>query len=172
MTVNLLTQNANVAPFDNKYQQSSVNRLIKSNSQPQKDSVNFLSQNKEKQYENPVNKNMEYFSASIVPIVTSLAVAAGAHILAETNKNKNAFIFGLGALMLTLPVALYKRSVSAFAKTKEMDVYSREKAAETTLSGKIDQKANDDNVKLDDAINSYTKFEIGRQGKAIGVVNT
>lgn len=175
MIAGLSGQKINAVSFDNKNQKS--NNLINSNlKKSQNDTFSF--KGSENGYENPVSKPMEYFSASIGPVIISAIAGAGAGLLAKKEgeaallNKKWAAGVGLGALLLTLPVAIYHRSVSAFAKQKEMAVFSREKSAETALSEQIDEKARDMDVPLDDAIKSYTNFEIGRQGRAVGIVNT
>jgi len=172
MAVSSLGQNVSVVSFDQQKQQSNLNRKAQFNNQIQNDSVSF-SQKKE-DYQNPVNKGLEYFSASVVPMVTSAAVGLGAGLLSgkeAKEARKFGMIWGLGALALTLPVALYHRSVSAFAKTKEMDVFSRAKSAETSLSEQIDQEARSEDVPLEKSINDYMKFQIGKQGGG-AIVNT
>jgi hypothetical protein len=173
MAVSSLGQNVNLVSFNQKRQQSNVNRNAQLNSQPQKDTVSFSG--KKQDYENPVNKGWEYFSAAIGPVITSAIVGVGAGFLAKAENakfNNKAGIWGAGiALALTLPVALYHRSVSAFAKTKEMDVFSRAKSAETSLSEQIDQEARSEDVPLDKSINDYMKFQIGKQGGG-AIVNT
>ncbi|MDD3014709.1 MAG: hypothetical protein PHC34_13495 [Candidatus Gastranaerophilales bacterium] len=175
MAVSSLGQNVNVISLNQKRQQSNVNRKAQFNNQLQKDSVSFSS--KKDDYQNPVSKGWEYFSASIVPVITSTIAAVGAGFLfkkegekALLNKKVAAGV-GLATLALTLPIALYHRSVSAFAKTKEMDVFSRAKSAETSLSEQIDQEARNEDVPLDESINHYMKFQIGKQGGG-AIVNT
>lgn len=174
MIAGLSAQKMNAVSFDNKNQKS--NNLINSNLKKSQNDTFFKGSYNE--YENPVSKPMEYFSASIGPVIISAIAGAGAGLLGKKEgeaallNKKWAAGVGLGALLLTLPVALYHRSVTAFAKQKEMAVFSREKSAETALSEQIDEKARDMDVPLDDAIKSYTTFEIGRQGKAVGIVNT
>jgi|GEM_PF-3078899 len=173
MAVSMLGQNVNVVSFDQKLQQTNVNRKAQFNNQLQKDSVSFSG--KKEDYENPVSKGWEYFSAAVVPVITSAIVGAGAGFLAKAenaNFNKKAAAWGAGiTLVLTLPVALYHRSVSAFAKTKEMDVFSRAKSAETSLSEQIDQEARNEDVPLEKSINDYMKFQIGKNGGG-AIVNT
>lgn len=174
MTVNL--SNMNVVSLNQTQPLTSKTNKARVNDQPQKDSVSFTSKNTN--YENPVNKSWEYFSAATGPVIFSALAAGAAGLLIKAKEQtglinkKAAAITAVFALVLTLPVAIYHRSVSAFAKTKEMDVFSREKSAETSLTEQIDDKARDKDVPLDDAINSYTKFEIGKNGRAMGIVNT
>lgn len=176
MVISFSGQNVKPLSFDKKDQQSNVNRKAQFNNQPLKDSVRFTSNNTN--YENPVNKGWEYFSAVTGPAIFSVAAGAVAGLLAKKEGAKGLLNYKTGgivagiAALLTIPVAIYQRSVSAFAKTKEMDVFAREKSAETSLTEQIDQKARDEDVPLDDAINSYTKFEIGKNGRAMGIVNT
>jgi hypothetical protein len=183
MVRSLSGQNINTVSFDKKCQNSNIAKQNHLNTKLQNDSVCFTSNNNG--YENPVSKPMEYFSASVGPVIMSAFAGLGAAALTEKegskvfnlfkepiSRNKIGLLAAGVALALTLPVALYHRSVNAFAKQKEMDVFAREKSAETSLSEQIDAKARDNDIPLDDAINSYTKFEIGRQGKAVGIVNT
>lgn len=129
-------------------------------------------------YENPVNKGMEYYGASIGSCVGStvvaLATGAATKFIFET-KNKTAaavgIIAGLGTLALTLPSTLYHKSVEVFAKKKEMDVYSRKVSAETSLAEQIDQQTKDKETPLSEAVKNYATFNIARTGKGVGIVS-
>lgn len=132
------------------------------------------------QYENPVNKGMEYFNASLGPVAGSTLAGGAAALLTGSkhalNMSKKASVIagaitGLGVLALTLPSKLYHTSVKVFGKTKEMDVYSRGKSVETSLSEQIDAQSRNPEVPLENSVNNYLKFQMGKQGKGMPIIS-
>ena len=140
----------------------------------QRKQVSFGEQSQQK-YENPVNKGMEYYGTALSSTVLSSAVGLGSGLLAHVAKASKKVSLGIGAaaglatLALTLPSALYHKSVNVFAKQKEFDVYSRSKSAETSLSEQIDEQARNPEVPLEESVNNFAKFNISKGGKGMGV---
>lgn len=155
------------------------------NNQPAKkqNAIGFGNQESKKKYENPVSPGMEFFNASIGPAIITTIVGVGSFIAAKTQGavkhlptvNKYAGLAaGTAAVItaaITLPSAMYHKSVNLFAKKRELDVYARQKSAETSLSEQIDEKARDKDIKLDDAIGSFAKFNMSRKGNGLGIMN-
>lgn len=135
------------------------------------------------EYKNPVSMKAEYTVATIGSVIGSTIVGTAAGIVAHLAKASSAqgqtiskrfgaivgAAVGLGTLAITLGPKLYATSIQGFVKKKEMDVYSREKSAETTLTEKIDEQAKSDDVPLNEAIGNYAKFQVGKKGNGVGI---
>lgn len=136
------------------------------------------------EYNNPVSMKAEYTVATIGSIIGSAIVGTAAGVIAHLAKASRAAesetiskrfgimlgaAVGAGALIITLGPKLYATSIRGDIKKKEYDVFSREKAAETTLTEKIDQQAKNDEVPLSEAIGNYAKFEMGKKGNGVGI---
>ncbi len=76
---------------------------------------------------------------------------------------------GLAMLGLTLPAKLYNTKVNAYAREKEMDVFSRQKSAQSNIYEDIDSEIKNDKVSLDDKINHYTTVKMADNGNGIMV---
>ena len=66
---------------------------------------------------------------------------------------------GLITLALTLPSKLYNTKVNAFAREKEMDVYSRDKDLKSNIMEEVNKEVKDEDVDLDQKINHYTSVQ-------------
>lgn len=132
----------------------------------------------EQKYENPVNKGWEFFSASAGPLFISALVAAGTWAVTNAMQLKKASKIALpiaaaaATLAFTLPSKLYHTNVRTFVKKKEMDVFSRSKSVETNLAEQIDTQARNNEVPLEKSIDNYMKFQIGKNGSGLGIVNS
>jgi len=78
-------------------------------------------------------------------------------------------VAGLATLGLTLPPKLYNTKVNAYAREKEMDVFSRQKSAQSNIYEDIDDEIKDDKVSLDDKINHYATVKMADNGNGIMV---
>lgn len=132
-----------------------------------------------KKYDNPVNKSMEYTVATLGSITTSAIVGAIVGFAARAIKpieneifHKKAGLIAAGVtLALSLPATLYNASKKVFVAKNEMDVRSRTYSVEKNLSEKIDDQARNKEVPLEQSINNLAKFQTGRRGNGIGVIN-
>lgn len=135
-------------------------------------------------YKNPVSMKAEYTVATLGSAVGSAVVGAVAgfvaHFVKTAKAGEGAQVskkFGIlvgagvaaGAFALSIIPKLYRTSVTGFVKQKEMDVFSREKSAETTLAEKIDAQAKNDDVPLSESIGNFAKFQVGKKGNGIGI---
>ena len=130
--------------------------------------------NSENSYENPINRGWEKTFAVAKSLVGSsiFGLVGSAVALGLKAKTPVAIIAGLAtaavSAILTVPGAYYDASVNSFVKDKEMDVFSRVKSVETNLSEQIDNFANNPDHSLDESINQYFKFNVGRKGNGVG----
>lgn len=139
-------------------------------------SPNFTSKNVDKkEYENPINRKTER-NLSILSSVGTSALVGGTGYLLTTCFKKGwkvpAIVGGVAAaatLLLTLPSKLYNTKQVAFAKEKEMDVFSRQKDAQAKIYEGINEEIQDEDVPLDDKINHYATVKMADNGKGIMV---
>lgn len=145
--------------------------------------VSFGQQKQKQKYENPVNRKMEYYGTVLSSVGGSAVVGAVAGVAtkyitkASDKLAKSSTKWGIAAgavgvlatLALTLPSALYHKSVGVFAKEKEFDVYSRSKSAETSLAEQIDDITKDSNVPLKESVDMFAKYNIARRGNGVGI---
>ena len=76
-------------------------------------------------------------------------------------------VAGLAMLGLTLPPKLYNTKVNAYAREKEMDVFSRQKSAQSNIYEDIDNEVKNENVSLDDKINHYATVKMADNGSGV-----
>ena len=127
------------------------------------------------EYENPVNRNTER-NLSILSVAGQSAVVglAGAGLTSFVTKGWKApaAIGALAASLTTLfllPSKLYNTKVNAFAKEKEMDVFSRQKEAQANIYQDINKEVKDKDIDLDDKVNHYAKVAMADNGKGMMV---
>lgn len=136
---------------------------------------NFKS--KSQNYENPVNRSTERNLAVLMSVGGSAlvgAIAGGASTLFPKIKATGwkgpigiGAVAGLLTLGLTLPQRLYATKVNAFAREKEMDVFSRQKSAQSSIYEDINDEINDDEVSLDQKINHYSTVKMADNGRGM-----
>lgn len=136
-------------------------------------SINFKSTNSN--YENPINRKTERNLA----ILTSSGASALAGVIAGgltscvTKGKKMPIAVGvcaaLATLGLMLPSKLYNTKVSAYAREKEMDVFSRQKSAQSNIYEDINEEIKDENVSLEQKINHYSTVKMADNGKGVMV---
>lgn len=151
----------------------------------------FKDSGSDNQYENPVSRSTERNLA----ILTSVCGSAVAGVIAggltsmfvKTEpiseksidglvKAKNIpVILGLAtaavALIVTLPAKIYNTKVSAFAKQKEMDVFSRDRNLKSNLTEEVDKEVQNPEVSLDKKLDDNLKLQMANRGNAIGIAN-
>jgi len=144
---------------------SAINSISKKN-------LSFKSQIKQ-EYENPINRNTEKNLAILSSVGTSAIIGLTAFGLTTCFKEGKKVpgivgaIAALAALALALPSKLYNTKVNAFAKEKEMDVFSRQKEAQANIYQDINEEIKDNYASLDDKINHYSAVKMADNGKGL-----
>ena len=127
----------------------------------------------QQQYENPVNRNTEKNLAVITSAGASLLVGAIAGGLTTFATKGKKWPIGVGiaaalaTLGLTLPSKVYNTKVNAYAREKEMDVFARQKSAQSNIYEDINNEIQDENVSLDDKINHYSTVKMADNGQGV-----
>lgn len=143
--------------------------------QYQKVATNFRSHNQD--YENPVNRGTERNLAILMSVGGSALVGTIAGSLSTCIPKIKAtgwkgpvgigVAAGLVTLGLTLPQKLYATKVNAFARQKEMDVFSRQKSAQSNIYEDINDEIKDEDVSLDQKINHYSTVKMADNGNGV-----
>lgn len=128
-------------------------------------------------YENPVDRSTERNLAVLMSVGGSALVGAVAGGLSTCFDKIKATGWkgpvGIGAaaglltLALTLPQKLYSTKVNAFAREKEMDVFSRQKSAQSSIYEDINEEIKDEEVSLDQKINHYSTVKMADNGQGM-----
>ncbi len=142
--------------------------------------VNFPKYNtnfKSKEYENPINRGTERNLAILASVGGSALTGVIAGLFSGfIPKVKEGgwkwqvpigIIAGLGMLGLTLPSKLYNTKVNAYAREKEMDVFSRQKSAQSNIYEDINDEIKDEDVSLDEKINHYATVKMADNGNGV-----
>lgn len=137
--------------------------------------VKFTANNKDG-YENPISRKTEKGLAIWSSLGTGALIGGIAGGIttcfeaAKTNK-KLPWYVGAGAmaltLLLSLPAKLYNTKVNAFAKEKEMDVFSRDRDAKSNMLEQINEQVKDEDVPLEEKVNNYAKVQMANNGKGM-----
>lgn len=134
--------------------------------------VNFRAS--KQQYENPIDRSTERNLAILGSAGASAVVgvlAGGATTLCGVKGKAWPIGVGiaaaLGTLGLMLPSKLYNTKVNAYAREKEMDVFSRQKSAQTNIYENINDEIRDENVSLDQKINHYSTVKMADNGSGV-----
>lgn len=133
---------------------------------------------KSKDYENPINRGTEkglavWTSIGGSSLVGLLGAGIGSCFIESGTKNRAWKLGGIGlaagliTLALTLPSKLYNTNVNAFAREKEMDVFSREKDLKSNIMEEVNKEVKDEDVSLDDKINHYTTVQMANNGNGL-----
>lgn len=128
-------------------------------------------------YENPVSRSTERNLAILASVGGSALVgvlAGGASTLSSKVKASGWKIpaaIGVAAgaltLALTLPQKIYNTKVNAYVKQKEMDVFSRQKSAQSNIYEDINDEIKDEDVSLDQKINHYSTVKMADNGNGV-----
>lgn len=124
-------------------------------------------------YENPINRGTEKKLAvlSSIGVSSLIGVTAGGITSCFTKGWKIptgvGVAAGLASLLLALPSKLYNVGVNAFAKEKEMSVFSRQKEAQANIYNDINKEIQDEDVSLDDKIQHYTTVKMADNGNGM-----
>ncbi len=124
-------------------------------------------------YENPVNRKTEKGLTVLSSVGTSAVVGSVAAGLTTCMTKGWKLPAGIGAgaailtLLLTLPARLYNTKLNAFAKEKEMDVFSRDRDAKSNMLEQINEQIKDEDVPLSEKVDNYTKVQMANKGKGV-----
>lgn len=135
--------------------------------------VNGYQTNFKQNYENPINRKTEKGLTVLASVGSSAivgSIAAGLTTCAAKGWKLPAGVGALAAavtLLLTLPKKLYDTKVNAFAKEKEMDVFSRDRDAKSNMLEQINEQVKDENVSLKEKVDNYTKVQMANNGKGV-----
>ncbi len=134
-------------------------------------SISFRSANST--YENPINRKTERNLAVLKSTGTGAlaGVIAGGLTSCFTKGYKSPIIAGVIACLATiglmLPSSLYNTKVNAYAREKEMDVFSRQKSAQSNIYEDINDEIKDENISLDQKINHYSTVKMADNGSGV-----
>lgn len=137
---------------------------------------NFL-QNKNG-YENPINRRTEkglaiWGSVGVSTLIGGTAAGIGSCFIKSGVKNRGwklgaiGIAAGLISMALTLPAKIYDTKVKAFAREKEMDVFSRDKELKSNIMEEVDKEVKNEDVSLDKKINDYTTVQMANNGNGL-----
>lgn len=129
-------------------------------------------------YENPINRKSERNLSILAKvgagsILGASAAGIGSCFIKAGSKARGWKLGGIGAavglayLALTLPAALYNTKVNAFAREKEMDVFSRDRELKSNIMEEVDKEVKDEDVSLDQKINHYTSVQMANNGNGV-----
>lgn len=129
-------------------------------------------------YENPINRGTEkglavWGSIGGSSLVGATAAGIGSCFIKAGTKARGWKLGAIGAaaglitLALTLPAKLYNTKVNAFAREKEMDVFSRDRELKSNIMEEVDKEVKDEDVSLDDKINHYTSVQMANNGNGM-----
>ncbi len=126
-------------------------------------------------YENPISRKTERNLAVLGAIGGSAVVGAIAGGLVScipaVKGLKIPVLSGVGAavvtLALTLPSKLYHTAINAFAREKEMDIFSRDKALKSNLTEEVHKEVMDPNVSLDKKLDDNLKLQTANRAVAM-----
>lgn len=133
---------------------------------------------KRNNYENPINRKTErnlaiWGSIGGSTLIGGTAAALGSCLIGKGAKSRGLKLGGIGAaaglitLALTLPSKLYNTKVNAFAREKEIDVYSRDKDLKSNIMEEVNKEVKDEDVDLDQKINHYTSVQMANNGNGM-----
>lgn len=139
--------------------------------------LNFAG-NGHKDYENPINRKTEKGLTVLQSVGTSVLVGGTAFgiasfLIPKTTKMRMGKagiiggVFGAVSLLLTLPANLYNTKVRAFAREKEMDVFSRDRELKANILSEVDKEVKDEDVSLDKKIDHYTSVQMANNGNGL-----
>ena len=143
------------------------------NSVPARYQTNFKSK---EEYENPISRSSERnltILGSVGGSVLVGGIVGGLSTCFDKIKSKKAYpiLIGTAAALitmgLTLPSKLYNTKVNAYAREKEMDVFARQKSAQSNIYEDIDSEIKDNKVSLDDKINHYATVKMADNGNGM-----
>lgn len=137
----------------------------------------FCAQNNSKQdYENPISRKTEKNLAILTSIGGAAVGGAIGYGIVSTFAKRNvagwvgAAVAGI-ILALTLPAKVYNAKVGAFAREKEMDVFSRDRELKSGLTEQVHEEVKNPEVSLDKKLDDNLKLQMANKGMAVGLAN-
>jgi len=132
-------------------------------------------------YENPIDRKTEKNLSILksVGVAAALTAATGGIATCMINTaSKHRYLkaggigllVGAASLLLTLPSKIYDTKVHSFAREKEMEVFSRDKAVQSDLLDKLDDQVQDEEVPLENKINNFLTMSMAQKGGSNVVV--
>ena len=129
-------------------------------------------------YENPINRGTEkglavWGSIGGSALVGATAAGIGSCFIKTGAKSRALKLGGIGVaaglitMALTLPAKLYDTKVKAFAREKEMDVFSRDRELKSNIMEEVNEEIKDKSVSLDDKINHYTSVQMANKANGV-----
>lgn len=129
-------------------------------------------------YENPINRKSEkklavWGSIGGSTILGATAAGLTTCLTEKGSKHRGWKIGGVGVaaalayLAITLPAKLYNTKVNAFAREKEMDVFSRDRDLKSNIMEEVNKEVKDEDVSLDQKINHYTSVQMANKGNGM-----
>lgn len=137
-------------------------------------SVSFKSHKCENEYENPISRSTERNLAILSSVGVGGVVGAVVGGLTSCFGFKTKSVpFTVGAIAgaitfgLILPANLYNAKVNAFARQKEMDVFTRDRSLKTNLTEEVDKEVQNSEVSLDKKLDDNLKLQTANRGSAL-----
>lgn len=126
-------------------------------------------------YENPISRKTERNLAILGALGGSAVVGAVVGGLTScipaVKGAKIPVLSGVAAaviaLALTLPSKLYHTAINAFAREKEMDIFSRDKALKANLTEEVHKEVLDPGVSLDKKLDDNLKLQTANRSAAL-----
>ncbi len=124
-------------------------------------------------YENPISRKKEKALATLSVLGGSAvlgAVVAGLASTLKIGKKASLLVGGITAAVvagITLPSKRYNAAVNAFAKEKEMDIFSRDKALKSTLTEEVHKEVLNPEVSLDQKLDHNLKLQTANRGSSL-----
>ena len=124
-------------------------------------------------YENPISRNKEKALATLSVVGGSVvlgAIVAGLATTLKIGAKKSALIGAAAAVVtaaLTLPSKLYNTAVNAFAREKEMAVFSRDKELKSSLTEEVHKEVLDPEVSLDKKLDDNLKLQMANKAQTL-----
>ena len=118
-------------------------------------------------YENPISRKKEKALATL----SVLGAVVGGLVSCLKIGTKKSALIGVGTAVVTaalaLPSKLYNTAVNAFAREKEMDVYSRDKELKSALTEEVHKEVLDPEVSLDKKLDDNLKLQTANRAQAL-----
>ncbi len=129
-------------------------------------------------YENPIDRKTEkglaiWGSIGGSALLGATAAGIGSCFIEKGAKGRGWKLGAIGAaaglitMALTLPAKLYNTKVNAFAREKEMDVFSRDRELKSNIMEEVDKEVKDEDVSLDQKISHYTSVQMANNGNGV-----
>ena len=136
----------------------------------------FRGSKNENEYENPISRSTERNLAILGSAGTASIlglIAWGLTSCLGFKEKRTPIIWGVSAaaltLLLLLPANIYNTKVRAFAKQKEMDVFTRDRNLKTNLTEDVDKEVQNPEVSLDKKLDDNLKLQTANRGSALVV---